>query len=242
MNVPRVTPPYRKYNRPYLTLGGLNDNSGQYAFIKCLVPVITGTEKFKAFNKTTAQAWATLLLPPGTRPLCKTALSPMPATMFLWEKQMAWSRYTSSTERFSKWCAGRYSHSWFCRQSRVWPAYDESRKITIHASGDGLWHPLMFPCPATLYSINIVPDCVSKRQCHGQHQSPLPRLHHYLYLIQWQHTIASNTTGVLRVYHPISPIPLLPQSINPATVSQASTSFVIPGAITHHRHQYQLWQ
>ena len=220
-------------NRPYLTLGGLNDNSANMLSVNASYLYYWDGKNLKAFNKTTGAGVGTPVTTGNTPFMQNGIIADACNNVFVGEANGMIKVYQFNGTVFSDAPADILIPG-FAGKAVYDLAYDESRKL-LYASGDGFVasFDVSAYCPATLYSINIVPDCVNASATASISPAPPPGSTITYTLFNGSTQIASNTTGVFTGLSPNITYTIVATINQSCSGSQASTSFVIPGpAIT----------
>jgi hypothetical protein len=216
-------------NRPYLTAGGLNDNSANMLWVNASYLYYWDGKNLKAFNKTTGAAVGTPVTTANIPFMQGGIIADACNNVFVGEANGIVKVYQFNGSTFSDVPADIVIPG-FTGKAVYDLAYDESKKL-LYASGDGFVTSVDVSayCPTTLYSINVMPNCVTASATATI--TPVPPAGSVVTytLFNGSTQIATNTTGVFTGLSPNITYTIVATVNLSCSGSQATATFVIPG-------------
>ena len=216
-------------NRPYLVASGLVDNSANMLWVNASYLYYWDGKNLKAFNKATGAGVGTPLTTANTAFMQGGIIADACDNIFVGEGNGLIKVYHFDGSAFSDSPAD-ISIPGFAGKPVYDLAYDESRKL-LYASGDGFVgaFDVSAYCPATLYTVNVITNCIAKTANASVTPAPPAGSVVTYTLFNGSTQIASNTTGAftgltLNVnYTVVATVNLL------CSGAQASAAFTISG-------------
>ncbi len=216
-------------NRPYLAAVGLVDNSANMLWVNASYLYYWDGKNLKAFNKATGAAVGTPLVTGNTAFMQGGIIADACNNIFVGEGNGVIKVYNFNGTTFSD-APADIPVPGFAGRGVYDLAYDESRKL-LYASGDGFVasFDVAAYCPTTLYTINVVPNCVTKTATATITPTP-PAGSTVTYNLYIGTTlIATNTTGIFTGLNPNITYTIVATINLACSGSQATTTFIIPG-------------
>lgn len=216
-------------NRPYLAASGLNDNSANMLWVNASFLYYWDGKNLKAFNKATGAGAGTPVTTANTPFMQGGIIADACNNVFVGEGNGVVKVYQFDGTSFSD-APADISIPGYAGKAVYDLAYDESRKL-LYASGDGFVASLDVSayCPTTLYTVNVVPNCVTASATATVTPAPPAGSTVTYTLFNGSTQIATNTTGIFTGLNPnvtYSIVATINLSCNGA---QATGSFIIPG-------------
>jgi hypothetical protein len=216
-------------NRPYLVTSGMSDNSANMLSVNASYLYYWDGKNLKAFNKTTGAGVGTSITTANTAFMQGGIIADACDHIFVGEGNGIIKVYQFNGSNFSD-APADISIPGFTGKAVYDLAYDESKKL-LYASGDGFVasFDISSYCPTTLYSLNVVPNCLTSSAT--AIISPTPPIGsvvtYSLFIGATQ--IASNTTGLFAGLNPNVTYTIVATINLACSGSQASTTFIVPG-------------
>ncbi|MBL7747998.1 MAG: hypothetical protein JNM19_11255, partial [Chitinophagaceae bacterium] len=216
-------------NRPYLTAGGLNDNSANMLWVNASYLYYWDGKNLKAFNKATGAGVGTPLTTGNVPFMQGGIIADACNNVFVGEANGIVKVYQFNGTTFSDAPADIVIPG-FAGKAVYDLAYDESRKL-LYASGDGFVAALDVSsyCPATLYTVNVVPDCLTASATATITPAPPAGSVVTYTLFNGAIQVATNTTGIFTGLSPNITYTVVATINQACSGSQASASFIVPG-------------
>jgi SprB repeat len=148
-------------NRPYLVTSGLSDNSANMLWVNASYLYYWDGKNLKAFNKATGTAAGTPLVTGNTAFRQGGIIADACNNVFVGEGNGVIKVYNFNGTTFSD-APADIPIPGFAGSAVYDLAYDEAKKL-LYASGDGFVasFDIAAYCPATLYTVNVVPNCIT---------------------------------------------------------------------------------
>ncbi len=218
-------------NRPYLTAGGLNDNSANMLWVNSSFLFYWDGKNLKAFNKTTGAAAGTALSTANTAFMQGGIIADACNNVFVGEGNGVIKVYQFNGTSFSD-APADINIPGFAGKAVYDLAYDESKKI-LYASGDGFAasFDVSAYCPNTIYTLNTVPDCATAGVTATVTPAPPAGSTITYTLFNGTVQVATNATGVFNGLTPNITYTIVATINQACNGTQTSTSFVLPGPI-----------
>ncbi len=217
-------------NRPYLVTSGLSDNSANMLWVNTSYLYYWDGKNLKAFNKATgAGAGTPLTIGGNTAKMQGGIIADACNNIFVGEGNGIIKVYNFNGTTFSD-APADIAIPGFAGKAVYDLAYDEAKKL-LYVSGDGFVasFDISAYCPTTLYTINVVPDCVTKSVTATVTPTP-PTGSVVTYTLFIGITqISTNTTGIFTGLTPNVTYTIIATINQACSGSQASTTFIIPG-------------
>lgn len=216
-------------NRPYLTAGGLNDNSANMLWVNSSYLFYWDGKNLKAFNKASGAAAGTALTTANTPFMQGGIIADACNNVFVGEGNGVIKVYQFNGSSFSD-APADISIPGFAGKAVYDLAYDESKKI-LYASGDGFAasFDVSAYCPNTIYTLNTVPDCSVAGVTATITPAPPAGSTISYTLYNGTVQVATNTTGVFTGLTPNITYTIVATINQFCNGTQTSTSFVLPG-------------
>ena len=216
-------------NRPYLTAGGLNDNSANVLSVNASYLYFWDGKNLKAFDKATGNGVGTALTTANTAFMQGGIIADACNNVFVGDGNGVIKVYQFNGSTFSD-APADIPIPGFAGKSVYDLAYDESRKL-LYASGDGFVasFDVSAYCPTTPYTITVVPNCLTASATATVSPAP-PAGSVITYTLSVGGTvIVTNTTGVFTGLSPNITYTVLATINQICNGSQATTTFILPG-------------
>lgn len=216
-------------NRPYLAATGLVDNSANMLWVNAAYLYYWDGKNLKAFNKATGAGVGTPLITSNTAFMQGGIIADACNNVFVGEGNGVIKVYNFNGSTFSD-APADIAVPGFAGKGVYDLAYDEQRKL-LYASGDGFVasFDVSAYCPTTLYTINVVTNCVTKTATATITPAP-PGGSTVTYNLYIGTTlIAANTTGVFTGLTPNVTYTIVATINLACSGSQATTTFILPG-------------
>ncbi len=216
-------------NRPYLAATGLVDNSANMLWVNTSYLYYWDGKNLKAFNKATGAAVGTPLVTGNTAFMQGGIIADACNNVFVGEGNGVIKVYNFNGTTFSD-APADITVPGFAGRGVYDLAYDESRKL-LYASGDGFVasFDISAYCPTTLYTVNVVPNCVTRTATATITPTP-PAGSTVTYNLYIGTTlITTNTTGIFTGLNPNITYTIIATINLACSGSQATTTFIIPG-------------
>lgn len=218
-------------NRPYLVASGLVDNSANMLWVNASYLYYWDGKNLKAFNKANGAGVGTPVTTVNIPFMQGGIIADACDNIFVGEANGTIKVYHFNGNVFSD-APPDISIPGFSGKAVYDLAYDDAKKI-LYASGDGFVasFDVSAYCPATPYTVNVVPDCVNASATATV--SPVPPLGSTVTYVlkQGNNQVATNTTGVFTGLQPNINYTVL-ATINLACSGlQATRSFAITGPL-----------
>lgn len=216
-------------NRPYLTLGGLNDNSANMLSVNASYLYYWDGKNLKAFSKATGAGVGSPLTTGNTAFMQNGIIADACNNVFVGEANGTIKVYQFNGSSFNDAPADILIPG-FAGKAVYDLAYDESRKL-LYASGDGFVasFDVSAYCASTLYTINVVPDCINASATATISPAPPAGSSISYTLFNGSTAIATNSTGIFTGLSPNITYTIVATINQSCSGSQATASFVIPG-------------
>jgi large repetitive protein len=216
-------------NRPYLAATGLVDNSANMLWVNASYLYYWDGKNLKAFNKATGAAVGTPLVTGNTAFMQGGIIADACNNIFVGEGNGVIKVYNFNGTTFSD-APADIPVPGFTGRGVYDLAYDEAKKL-LYASGDGFVasFDITAYCPTTLYTINVVPNCVTKTATATITPAPPAGSTVTYTLLIGTTQIATNTTGVFTGLNPNITYTIVATINLACSGSQATTTFIIPG-------------
>lgn len=216
-------------NRPYLSAGGLNDNSANMLWVNATYLYYWDGKNLKAFNKATGAGVGTPVITANIPFMQGGIIADACNNVYVGEANGIIKVYQFNGTTFSD-APADITIPGFAGKAVYDLAYDESRKL-LYASGDGFVSSFDVSgyCPTTLYTVNVVPNCVTASATASITPAPPAGSTVTYTLFNGSTAIATNTTGVFTGLSPNITYTIVATVNLSCSGSQATTSFLIPG-------------
>ena len=216
-------------NRPYLSAGGLNDNSANMLWVNASYLYYWDGKNLKAFNKATGAGVGTPVITANIPFMQGGIIADACNNLYVGEANGIIKVYQFNGTTFSD-APADITIPGFAGKAVYDLAYDESRKL-LYASGDGFVSSFDVSayCAATLYTVNVVPDCVTASATAGITPAPPAGSTITYTLFNGSTQIATNTTGVFTGLSPNITYTIIATVNLSCSGSQATASFLLPG-------------
>jgi SprB repeat len=215
-------------NRPYLG-ASLVDNSANMLWVNASYLYYWDGKNLKAFNKATGAGVGTPLVTANTAFMQGGIIADACNNIFVGDGNGVIKVYNFNGTTFSD-APADIAVPGFAGKGVYDLAYNEAKKL-LYASGDGFVasFDVASYCPTTLYTINVVPNCVTKTATATVTPAP-PAGSTVTYSLYIGPTlIATNTTGIFAGLNPNITYTIVATINLACSGSQATTTFIIPG-------------
>jgi hypothetical protein len=214
-------------NRPYLG-PALVDNSANMLWVNASYLYYWDGKNLKAFNKATGAGVGTPLSTGNTAFMQGGIIADACNNIFVGEANGTIKVYNFNGTTFSD-APADITVPGFAGKNVYDLAYDESRKL-LYASGDGFVasFDVSAYCPTTLYTINVVPNCLTSSATATISPAPPAGSVVTYNLFLGGTLVASNTTGIFTGLTPNVTYTIVATINLACSGSQATTTFVIP--------------
>jgi SprB repeat len=215
-------------NRPYLG-NSLVDNSANMLWVNASYLYYWDGRNLKAFNKATGAGVGTPLTLSNTPFMQGGIIADACNNIFVGEGNGVIKVYNFNGTTFSD-APPDIAIPGFNGKAVYDLAYDEAKKL-LYASGDGFVasFDITAYCPTTLYTINVIPDCLTASATATVTPATPPGAIITYALFIGTTQIASNTTGIFTGLNPNITYTIVATINLACSGSQATTTFIVPG-------------
>ena len=222
------------FNRPYLSSpsgsGGLMDNSANILALNASYLFYWDGKNLEAFDKATGAGVGAPMATSNTALSQGGIIADACNNVFVGEGNGVIKVYKFTGTVFDDAAAPDISIIGFAGKSVYDLAYDESKKL-IYASGDGFISSIDVSayCNTTLYTLNVVPDCIAASATATISPAPPVGSSIIYALFIGNVQIANNTTGVFSGLNPNVTYTIVATINQACSGYRATATFILPG-------------